>query len=80
MERKLLRKLRNEAGLTQQELAKELGISTVYVRKIEKGDANAGLPTMIKYENFFGISMRELFPDIFFEAGDKNFIKPKEVS
>lgn len=75
MERKLLKELRLKHELTQEELANKLGISTVYVRKIEKGDVNAGLPTMMKYERFFGISMRELFPDIFFDSNDKNVIK-----
>lgn len=78
MERKLLRKLRIEKDLTQGELAEKLDISTVYVRKIEKGDVNAGLPTMMKYERFFGISMRKLFPDIFFNSNDKNIIKNNE--
>lgn len=79
MERKLLKKLRSDKGLTQQELAEKLEISAVYVRKIEKGDVNAGLPTMIKYENFFGVSMRKLFSDIFFEAVDNKVIKEEEV-
>lgn len=79
MERELLKDLRISNKLTQQELAVSLGISTVYVRKIEKGDANAGLPTMIKYEKFFGVSMRKLFPDIFFEARDNNVIKDERV-
>jgi len=74
VERKLLKQLRTKNELTQEGLAEKLGISTVYVRKIEKGDVNAGLPTMIKYENFFGVSMRTLFPDIFFDSNDKNLI------
>lgn len=75
MERKILKELRLKKKLTQQELADAIGISAVYVRKIEKGDVNAGLPTMIKYESFFGISMRKLFPDIFLENNDTKFIK-----
>lgn len=78
MERILLKELRLKHKLTQEELAQKLDISTVYVRKIEKGNVNAGLPTMMKYENFFGISMRQLFPDIFFEINDKEFIKKDE--
>ena len=78
MERKLLKELRIKNELTQEGLAERLGISTVYVRKIEKGDVNAGLPTMIKYENFFEVSMRTLFPDIFFESIDKKLIKDEK--
>ncbi|ARK23264.1 hypothetical protein SporoP37_00210 [Sporosarcina sp. P37] len=78
MERKLLRKLRLKNKLTQQQLADALGISAVYVRKIEKGNVNAGLPTMLKYESFFGVSMRDLFPDIFLATNDKKVIKNKK--
>lgn len=80
MERKLLKQLRLKQNLTQQELAKNLDISTVYVRKLEKGVANPGRETMLKYENFFEVDMRKLFPDLFFEYDDKKFIKNKEVS
>lgn len=78
MERELLKELRLKHELTQKELASKLNISTVYVRKIEKGDVNAGLPTMMKYESFFNVSMRKLFPDIFFESDDKKLINEKE--
>ncbi len=71
MERKLLKELRLEKNLTQEGLARKLDISTVYVRKLEKGDVIAGLPTMIKYESFFGVNMRKLFSDIFFDSNDK---------
>lgn len=80
MERKLLKQLRLKQNLTQQELAKKLDISTVYVRKLEKGVANPGRETMLKYESFFEVDMRKLFPDLFFDSDDKKFIKNKEVS
>lgn len=80
MERKLLKTLRNKHKLTQQKLAENLNISTIYVRKLEKGDANPGRETMIKYENFFQEDMRKLFPDLFFKIDDKKCIKTKEVS
>lgn len=75
MERKLLRQLREKQKLTQQKLGEELGISTIYVRKLEKGVANPGRETMIKYENYFRKSMKELFPDLFFNNNDKKFIE-----
>ncbi len=75
MERKLLLQLRNEYQLTQQQLATELEISTVYARKLEKGVVNPGLETMLKYERFFHKDMRKLFPDLFFDSNDKKFIK-----
>ncbi|OES45269.1 helix-turn-helix domain-containing protein [Domibacillus iocasae] len=80
MERKLLIKLRIGKGFTQEELAEDLGISTIYVRKLEKGNVNPGRKTMIKYEQYFKVSMKELFPDLFFDSGDTKLIEKKEVS
>lgn len=70
-----MKHLREKQGLTQQELAVRLGISTIYVRKLEKGVANPGRETMINYEKYFGMSMKELFPDLFFSNRDKKLIK-----
>lgn len=42
-----------------------LGLSEVYVRKIEKAHCNPGRKTMIKFEKLYGVSSRELFPDLF---------------
>ncbi|SEP57787.1 HTH-type transcriptional regulator, repressor for puuD [Virgibacillus subterraneus] len=75
MERKLLLQLRIKHKLTQQQLADGIGISTVYVRKLEKGVVNPGRETMVKYENFFSKDMRKLFPDLFFNNYDKKVIK-----
>ncbi|WP_163583311.1 helix-turn-helix domain-containing protein [Gracilibacillus saliphilus] len=78
MERKKLLELRKKFGLTQNQLGEKLGISTVYVRKLEKGVVNPGRDTLLKYELFFDKDMRELFPDIFFDKNDKKLIKNNE--
>ena len=75
VERKMLLHLRKKHDLTQRDLANKLGISTVYVRKLEKGVANPGRETLVKYESFFNVDMKELFPDLFFNDNDKKFIK-----
>jgi len=75
MERKKLLQLRKQHKLTQQELADSLGISTVYVRKLEKGVVNPGRETLIKYEKFFNEDMKNMFPDLFFADDDKKLIK-----
>lgn len=80
MERRLLKQLRINRKLTQQELAEKLGISSVYVRKLEKGVVKPGREMLISYETFFGRSMKELFPDIFFEQNDKKCIKEKQLA
>lgn len=71
----MLLHLRKKHKLTQQELAEKLGISTVYVRKLEKGVVNPGRETLVKYEQFFETDMKVLFPDLFFNSNDKKFIK-----
>lgn len=71
----MLLQLRKRHKLTQQELAEKLGISTVYVRKLEKGVANPGRETLIKYEKFFDEDMKNMFPDLFYDNNDKKIIK-----
>jgi putative transcriptional regulator len=65
MKRRKLIELRKQRNLTQRQLAEELGISEVYVRKIEKGDSNPGRETMVKFQQFYQYELPELFPDIF---------------
>jgi putative transcriptional regulator len=50
---------------TQKQVAEMLDISEVYVRKIEKGEKNPGRETMLKFEKLYGISSKNLFPDLF---------------
>lgn len=77
--RKRLVNERTLRDLTQEELAKKLKLSAVYVRKIEKGDRNPSIKTMKKYQSFFGVRVTELFPDIFNEFDDTKCIKNTEV-
>ncbi|MFV1457126.1 helix-turn-helix domain-containing protein [Bacillus mycoides] len=68
-----LKQERKTMKLTQSELAEKLGISTVYVRKIENGY----LPRpdiMVKYQDVFNISVTELFPEYFAVFNDKKII------
>lgn len=69
---------RQKKELTQEKLGKVLGISTVYVRKIEKGLRNPGRETMLKFETFYGVPARVLFPDLFQVSVDTKRIENKE--
>ncbi|MZF12647.1 helix-turn-helix domain-containing protein, partial [Bacillus anthracis] len=51
----------------------KLGISTIYVRKIESGYIPRP-DIMVKYQEVFDISVKELFPDYFSAFNDKKFI------
>lgn len=66
---------RNKRNKTQAEIASDLGISEVYVRKLESGSVKPGRDTMFKFENYFKVSAKKLFPDIFFDIDDKKFIE-----
>jgi ribosome-binding protein aMBF1 (putative translation factor) len=66
---------RNKINKTQEEVAQDLGISEVYVRKLESGMSKPGRDTMIALERYYGISMRELFPDIFLSENDTKRIE-----
>ena len=65
---------RTKRNLTQADLAEKIDISTIYVRKLESGSVKPGRETMIKYEKFFGLSSKTLFPDIFLSDNDKKVI------
>lgn len=65
MKRRKLIELRKQRNLTQRQVAESLGISEVYVRKIEKGDSDPGRETMVKFQQFYQYELTELFPDIF---------------
>ncbi|MGD6847258.1 helix-turn-helix transcriptional regulator [Rossellomorea aquimaris] len=65
MKRRKLIELRKQRNLTQRQVAESLGISEVYVRKIEKGDSDPGRETMVKFQQFYRYELTELFPDIF---------------
>lgn len=74
MKRKRLIVERNKKRKTQSEVAQDIGISAVYVRKLESGSVKPGRDTMLKFENYYGLGSKKLFPDIFFNENDKKFI------
>lgn len=62
--RQFFASLRRAKG-TQAEVAKELGISTVYLRMIENGTFKPGRDLMIRLSEYFGVPLEKLFPDLF---------------
>lgn len=73
--RKRLVNERKKRKLTQKQVAEALEISSVYVRKIEKGERNPGRETMLKFEKLYGIQDRVLFEDLFQVYSDTKCIK-----
>jgi transcriptional regulator with XRE-family HTH domain len=60
---------------TQKQVSERLGLSEVYVRKIERGTRNPGRETMLKFETLYSVPDRLLFPDLFQVCLDTYCIK-----
>ncbi len=58
---KKVQKLRNEKGLSQEELAHQLGISRVYMGFIEQGRETPSLKLLMKISRKFGVKVEDLF-------------------
>ncbi len=56
-----LRELREEKGLTQEELAKALGVTRQTIIAIEKGRYDPSLRLAFKIARFFGKAIEEVF-------------------
>mgnify|MGYP001851792497 FL=1 len=53
----ICKELRLESGLTQQELAPKIGISSSAIGMLEKGYREPTGTTLVAYANFFGVSL-----------------------
>ena len=63
-----LRELREAKGLTQEELAKALGVTRQTIIAIEKGKYDPSLRLAFKIARFFGVKIE----DVFIYEGDEN--------
>lgn len=58
---KKLRKLRKTYNLTQEQLAEQLRISTVYVGYLEAGKGSPSLKLLMKISRKFNVRVEDLF-------------------
>ena len=58
---KKLNQLRNNKGLTQEDLAYKAGLNRAYVGYIERGERNPSIQTMAKLANVLKVELFELF-------------------
>lgn len=58
--RKILKEARMAAGMTQQKVADQVGISHTYYAKIEAGERTGDFYIWDKLEDIFGIHQRKL--------------------
>ena len=54
---KRVRKQRQPIGLTQQELAERIGVSTSFVGHVERGTRKASLETLVALSNALGVGV-----------------------
>lgn len=78
--RKNFKKERELLGLTQDQLAKKLNVSEVFVRKIESGASNPSSAKAVEFAEFFRKPLDYLFPDIFLLSFDTKCSKRKEAA
>ncbi len=57
---KNLKRIRNAKGISQGDIAKELGVSRGFVSTIENGKTNPTLATIAKLAKAIGVSVSEL--------------------
>ena len=57
---KRIRKQRQLIGLTQQELAERIGVSTSFVGHVERGTRKASLETLVALSNALGVGVDDL--------------------
>lgn len=58
---KIVRELRLQRNWTQDDLAAELGVDAAYISRIERGQKNVSLETVIRLSAVFGVKV--LFGD-----------------
>ncbi|NLW90040.1 MAG: helix-turn-helix transcriptional regulator [Syntrophomonadaceae bacterium] len=75
LRRNKLIQARKSREKTLNKAAEDNNISTVYLRKLESGASKPGRDLMIRLEAYYGISMQELFPDIFLPHDDTECIE-----
>ncbi len=64
----LIKKIRTEAGLTQDEFAKALEVSSILITKIETGQKDVSKNLLLKLAEILDVSPRSITPFLFPES------------
>nr|WP_275583646.1 helix-turn-helix transcriptional regulator [Archangium primigenium] len=58
-----MRELRQERGLTQEQAAEAIGVHPKHVIKMEQGNANFTMATLVAAAVAYKVPLRDLFPE-----------------
>jgi len=67
---KLVRRLRQEKGYSQEEFSFRVGLHQTYVSSVERGERNVTIQTADRIAKALGTTMAELFGELERGAGD----------
>ena len=70
-----IKKLRKERGFTQEQLAEQLGVSLMTVRRWEWGDTSPNSNMLLKLTEIFAVSLEDLLTE---DADETSVIPQKE--
>lgn len=59
-----VRRLREKAGWTQEQAAGAMEIATRHYQKIEAGDVNVTVATLVRVAKAFGVEVKSLFEEV----------------
>ena len=57
-----IQKVRKEAGITQEELADKIGVTTTWIGYIETGYRRPNLKMIYKIARVIGVKVKDIFP------------------
>jgi len=59
---KRIKRMRNKAGLTQEQLAEKVHVSTTHIGFVETGKRRVSLKTLQRVANALGLKVKDLIP------------------
>lgn len=74
-----VRKSRKNLKLTQEKLAETIGLTSVYISRIENGKAKMSLDTILRLSQALNINPGYLLSGIFHYSQDNTFVLPELI-
>ncbi|MCY9594144.1 XRE family transcriptional regulator [Paenibacillus chitinolyticus] len=73
-----IKQIRNDKGITQEELAERMNTSSPYIGNVERGQKNITLSSLFRFADALNVRVMDLFA---FEAfSDTGIVKPSELA